>query len=444
VHVSPDYATAVVPLSERRAPITMGLLWLTMVTGFITALMGVEWHKDGLTLYQIITAAALGGSILLVYTVPIAYISAITGKSYGLLNRDVFGERTAGLINALLVIIMVAFYGLGAVLLAEFIKPLFQLTLPTPAIAIVLAVLMIANNFFGFTGIANFARYVAAPVVILWICYTFGKTVIVLPTSALWQTPTHPFSYAVMTVSSYVVGVSIWGNEADYWRFGRPRFSSVLLPLICVLLLAIVTFPATGWMIAQISGATDFSTAVNFLNHYSFGGMPALAALVLIAAFFGANDSNLFASAAAVESLFSIAHKPALTILGLLGTLTAYALSALGAVHALESVAAVNTVILPTPTILVIAEYALCRMERQPIFSIPSSKYGILALTVGLIVGIVTSGLIPGLDRVHVGMFYVLAWLIALTLYIPLRLVELRRIARPALVIIESAVSKSE
>ena len=32
----------VVPLSDRRGPATLGLLWVTMVTGFPTVLIGFE------------------------------------------------------------------------------------------------------------------------------------------------------------------------------------------------------------------------------------------------------------------------------------------------------------------------------------------------------------------------------------------------------------------
>lgn len=37
-----DYCTDVVPLSDRRGPATLGLLWVTMVTGFPTVLIGFE------------------------------------------------------------------------------------------------------------------------------------------------------------------------------------------------------------------------------------------------------------------------------------------------------------------------------------------------------------------------------------------------------------------
>ena len=44
------YDIAPVPLTERRGPLTMGLLWISMVTGFSAVLMGFEWCKLGFTL----------------------------------------------------------------------------------------------------------------------------------------------------------------------------------------------------------------------------------------------------------------------------------------------------------------------------------------------------------------------------------------------------------
>ena len=52
--------------------------------------------------------------------------------------------------------------------LAEGLKGLYHFNIPTMWLAAALALTMSVNNMFGFSGIANFARYFAAPVLILW------------------------------------------------------------------------------------------------------------------------------------------------------------------------------------------------------------------------------------------------------------------------------------
>lgn len=42
-----DYAGCAVPLQSRYSALSMGLLWITMVSGFPSVLMGFEWHRAG-------------------------------------------------------------------------------------------------------------------------------------------------------------------------------------------------------------------------------------------------------------------------------------------------------------------------------------------------------------------------------------------------------------
>src|SRR6266513_5236395 len=90
------------------------------------------------------------------------------------------------------------------------------------AIAIILAAVMIFNNLLGFTGISVFARYLVTPILILWCIYMVIKAAIDAH-GQLGGTPTGsglPFWVAVTAV----IGFAMWGNEPDFWRFGKPRF----------------------------------------------------------------------------------------------------------------------------------------------------------------------------------------------------------------------------
>src|SRR5581483_6590645 len=85
---------------------------------------------------------------------------------------------------------------------------------------IVLAGVMIFNNLFGFTGISVFARYLVTPILILWCLYMVIKG-FVSDGGHLGGSPHGSMTFWVAVVA--VIGFSMWGNEPDFWRYGRPR-----------------------------------------------------------------------------------------------------------------------------------------------------------------------------------------------------------------------------
>jgi purine-cytosine permease-like protein len=409
----------------------MALLWITMVTIFPCVLVGFEWHKQGFTLGQVLSCTMLSCLILLLYTVPTAQLAARTGKSYALLNRDVFGKVGATLLNANLLWIFVAFYGLSAMLMAEGMISIFHLPVALPLASGVLALLMAFNNFFGFRGIANFARYIAAPALILWVGYTFLKTVPTCPMSAIVAAPQQSFLCALTAISTFVIGVAVWGNEADYWRYGQPKKRYATCALACALAVGQVIFPATGWMVAHMTGITEYGAATDFMNTFSFAGLPALGGLVLFASYFACNDSNMFGSASALENLTALSHRQAVIVLTFFGIIAAVCLSYCGSAKAVEAIASVNCVLLPPPTVIVLTEWFItsCVLKGEKFGESKLSRWpAYTALALAVAVGLLTSGL-PGLERLHAGIPALQCWLLAAFTYFGLRLLQYSQVA---------------
>ncbi|HNA75025.1 MAG TPA: hypothetical protein PKW73_16865, partial [Candidatus Obscuribacter sp.] len=48
-------AEAVLP-SVRRGPLTMGLVWVSMVASFPGVLIGLSWHKQGFPLPEVLSS----------------------------------------------------------------------------------------------------------------------------------------------------------------------------------------------------------------------------------------------------------------------------------------------------------------------------------------------------------------------------------------------------
>lgn len=430
-----DHATGVVPLCERRGGLTMGLLWITMVTGFPTVLVGFEWYKAGLTLPQIMSAAFVSCLILLAYTAPAALLGAISGQTYGLLSRGVFGLWGSRLVSLNLVWIAIGWYGLTAFFLAESLIGLFHWSVPTAVLAAGLAVVMAVNNFFGFTGVANFARYLAAPVLIGWVVYTFARAALGCPAS-VWSEPhVVAIPQALTMVSSFVIGYGAWGNEADYWRYGKPGLLKTLIPLGVAIAIGQLIFPATGWMMARMTGVTDYSAAVELMNNYAFGGVPLIAAAVLTVAYVAVNDSCLYGIINALESVREMPRQFVVSGIALAGAATAFALS--GYARAFESVASLSCIFLPCATVIMMAEHFILARAfglRADFSRVPSPAElpparlaAVVALCGGCLAGLITCGLIPGTEGLKVGVPSLQAWLLALGLYLPWRAIEISR-----------------
>jgi cytosine/uracil/thiamine/allantoin permease len=122
------------------------------------------------------------------------------------------------------------------------------------------------------------------------------------------------------------------------------------------------------------------------------------------------------------------------TILSIIGAIIAAFLSVTDSGQALETIAALNCVIMPTPTVIMMTEWFLRNklfgnsmdFSNVPDFAeLPAFRWpAIIALLSGLAIGVLTSGLIPGLDYFHVGICSVQAWLTSMIVYAVLRQLE--------------------
>ena len=429
-----DYLQDAVPLAERRSSLTMGLLWLTMVTCFPNVLAGFQWFREGLNIQQVISEVIISAIIIMVYSIPACYLGAKCGLTYTGLSRSVFGRWGARLISLNVIFVSVGWYALNAIFLADGIRGLFGLNVPQVWFAVFIAIVMAFNNFFGFSGVANFARFLAAPVLLLWVGIAFFKSCGACPAS-VWSEAGHISNPQSLTlVSAFVIGVACWGNEPDYWRFGKAKWTFSVIPLLVSLIIGQVIFPITGWMMARQSGVTDFAAATRLLNDYVFGGLAIISATVLSVSYIAVNDSGLYAAINAAENLKNFSRKWCVTILTLLAAATAVML--FGYKQNFETVAALSSIMLPGATVIMIAENfmikRLCgRAENLSVLlaydKLPAVRWAALvSLIAGCIVALSTAGFLPGTENFVFGIPSLQGWLTSLGCYLLLRPLELK------------------
>lgn len=405
----------------------MGLVWVSMVASFPSVLIGLDWHKQGYSLQEVLISLGMSMAILLIYSIPICLLAAKTGLSFKFLCRKLFGERFSKVLTVCVIVLYLGWYAVVSLLMADACCGMAGGKQYLAVAAFAFSFAMAFNNFFGFKGVANFARFVGGPAVICWIVYMFIKVVPGIPVCLAQHSPNAvPLPLVFCGVSQAIVGFVIWGNEADYWRNSATNSRGIGLSLTAALIIGAIIFPLTGWLVGAETGITDGMVATDYLNKSAFGGIAIVALLFLAAQYFAANDSNLYAFAHAVESFTKMSHKKVVSVLAVLAGLVAAGMAVSGTQNAMVAVCALNGVILPTATIIVLAECLIIRRGRlTDSESVPAvGNSAVIAWSAGVLLGIITSGIIPGTKGLNVGVPILEAWLLALALYIPLRRLE--------------------
>jgi hypothetical protein len=303
------------------------------------------------------------------------------------------------------------------------------------AISVVLAVLGIANNLLGFTGITAFARYLVAPLIIVWVLYLVLKGLIDLP-SSIWNTGPHTEqTLPMLTGISIAIGSVMWGNEPDTWRYGKPRPLWPLLPYAVAIAVGLVLFVAGGWMMAELShaGQYDFGPAFRYMVKYSLFGALWLGAIVATVLQVAINDGNYYEMVNAGQNLVGQAS-------GWRRWYTCLIVAALAAVftwwfpHVQDGffkVAGWSAIAVPSTTVVMcVDQFVLPRVAgvRRPVEAIPSWRSSalanwpaIVAVVVAVLFGAWGLQLFPGQSSApSLGLVPVEAWLLAGLLYLAL------------------------
>ena len=305
-----DYATAdsggIVPLARRRKLYTMAALWLTMNCGFGEVFIGFNYQQAGFTLMKSLLVSLIGIALYFCYALPAAYIGSRSGQTHSLLARAVFGKWGAFVVASCLLVMGTGFVGFQSYTTAQIFEGLFSWN-NLMLVGLVVTILCITNNVIGFSGVVAWARYVVTPIVILWIAYMMIKAFGTEPSSVLGA---HPHVVTPMTTWEgimAILGVCVWGDEPDFWRYGKPSFWWAGWGYAVGLILGDLLFTLAGWVMAQLTvtsgGNASFADSVTFTTHYSLFGLIWLAFIVSVVSQMAAQDGNYYAAINALQAL---------------------------------------------------------------------------------------------------------------------------------------------
>src|SRR5579864_2299153 len=301
--ISHDYSTSdtgIVPLDRRRPMWHFMGLWTTFVAGFSYMFLGFEIHDGGHSLASTIAITLIGYGMYVAYAITGSYLGSRTGQTHALLTRSIFGRWGSWIVSAFILVAPLGWVAFQANLLANLWDGfdswghIFTLTL-------LLAGVMILNNLLGFTGISVFARYLVTPILILWCIYMILRAVI-SHHSQLGGTLHASFSLPFWVAVVAVIGFSMWGNEPDFWRYGKPAFSWPL-PTYLFSAFWFTLFIVAGWMMEALAKTSDTAAIFRYTVHFSLFGAFWLAWIIATVSQFAINDGNYYESVNAGQNL---------------------------------------------------------------------------------------------------------------------------------------------
>jgi purine-cytosine permease-like protein len=307
LEIKHDYSSShdgIVPLNVRRGTWTHHVpLWITLYAGFSYMALGSELYALGYRLSQMLLVVLVSSVCYLAYAIPSAYLGAVKGQTHALMGRSVFGLTGSMIVSAFVLVAPLGWVGYQANTLSIMWNSLYGWT-PVVWIGVAIAVIGIINNVLGFTGISAFARWVAAPVTVVWVAYMVIKAFVSTDSSVLHSTASGVTASPLALGIISALGFATYGNEPDLFRYAKPEVKAVVPPLAIGLFVGQILFPLAGWVIGARISSPDFGKGFAEAVSFSLFGLSLLAVLLATATQVAVNDANYYESLNAGQNLF--------------------------------------------------------------------------------------------------------------------------------------------
>ena len=290
-----DYATAPVPLSERKgfwgtAAVWMG--WCISLSAFLTG----GTIAAGCSLGTALAAVFIGNAILVVIGVLCGIIGYRTGLTTYTIYRLIFGEKGNVVVSIVMAISLMAFIG---VLMDSFASTLHGLLpwFPIPVATCLFALCILSSSINGFKGL-RFISVIAAPALVLLCVLCFVRTLMqpdAVSTLVNWEPETTiTFVTAVGAATSTWIGGAT--KTADLTRYSK-KISHVVGGAALGYLAGAGLFE--GVAVVCAIGAGDG----NLVNVMASLGMLVPAVFVLGLALWTTTDNNIYSAALAFTDM---------------------------------------------------------------------------------------------------------------------------------------------
>jgi len=468
MQLADDYSTGQsgpVPAAARRPLLHLVALWITLAAGLPELALGFWYYQAGYPLGRAVATGAIAGGCYLGYALLAAELGSRTGRTTALLARAVLGSAASVVVSAALIGFAAARVALASAVLAGVYHVLFGWG-PVALIAAAAAVAGVAASLFGFTGITMFARYVAAPLMLLWVLYLVVRGIEATPYQLLIATPRASTVLPVPAGVSLAIATVAWGNEPDTWRYSRPGFGWPAAGYLAALAVGLVLFVVGGWVVASMShaGAFDLGHAYRLGARYSVFGAAWLGAVLATVMQLGRSGGGYYQMTNGAQQLAEHLRlvqrgwrrwHSSLLLAALSAVVTWVVVTSGVPVSILARVAAWSAVVLPSVVVVICVDFVAVRRPAAGQADEDSGRYaapgsaaeggsggsrpiswaGVISVLAGAAFGGFGLGLLPGQHSLPaIGFAPVAAWLLAGLLYAVIRMAQAAAAAVPGLV----------
>ncbi|QED46402.1 cytosine permease [Cytobacillus dafuensis] len=390
-----DFVSEPVPSSARRP------WWeITFVTsGFCLAVSGMfagAALTTGMSLRSVIVTILIGNLLLTLYGGFMGAIGANTGLATSVLAKRTFGKNGSIIMSLIFAVTLVGWFSVQAGFFGQTIHAMLPKAGFITSSSVASAwggALMILTAFIGYKGIRILSN-IAIPLLLI---LSFFGVILAISHAGGWAslTPeiTKPITImegVVVVVGTFAVGAVI---QPDISRFARSSKDSWLAMAIGMLIAnGFIVF--AGAVTAIAMGTGDLPAAMLQLGL----GIPAI--LILIAAQWTSNDSNLYSSSLSFTNIFNVKRSKVVIILGAIGTL----MGAVGIANYFIGFLSTLGVLIPPIAGVMIADYFVLNREKYKFDggnNYVSFKWkSLIAWILGVAGGVLISWGIPSLNAI--------------------------------------------
>lgn len=391
----PDYPVDHVPQSERRSLLSVSIVLIGFVFFVGTMFAGAE-VGSALGFSRMLSAMAIGYSILGIYVAVLSAIGASTGLTTVLLARYTFGEKGAKWADLLLGGTQIGWFGVNIPLIAVPMATYLGVnTFPwLTVIVIAWGVVHLSTAYFGYRGM-ELLSYIAVPALIvialLSMYYAVGDAGGIDELASSDGTGSMPYGVAItIVIGTYISG----GTQTPNWaRFAETRRIGFWAGLIAFLL-------GNGFLfLSGALGGIVYDTGGDLFATLSAQGLALVGLVALALSVWTTADNAAYSFGVAGAEAFDYDRKRPFILGGAcLGTF----LAVVGAGDLFLPWLETLGLYIPPIGAVIIADFLLIwqldvpRMDEIEFMEV--RWIGVIAYVVGCLVAVLTSGtLLPGI-----------------------------------------------
>jgi cytosine permease len=390
-----DYSLRPVPSGQRRSWFNIAVVWIGVAIVLSALLRGMMVGMGLGSVKAVLLAYLIGEGLLIGVMMLTGFVGAKQGLSTPLLARRPFGERGALLISVCLALAFMGWFGVQAGLFAETIVVYVKTSISVSVLALGSGMLMMIPAVFGFRGLKTLSWAAVPPMVAVFLYAAFKMGFRFLPAADLTRLAQNhlPAAYplGLGEAASVIAGGFIVGavTSADIFRYARPRFRDILYAATLSMGVS-AAMQLVGSGLAMRTGLYH-EQLPRLIISPDYAGLGVIGFLAIGFAQWTTNDSNLYSSVLAFNTIFRWTRWKLAVVVGMSASL----LAAWGILSRLELFLGLLSIAVGPIGGIIVADYYVLRSRAGKSTELRARSWNPIALAaygLSVLVGWITAG----------------------------------------------------